>query len=135
MARVRNPTVRGVLPGGKETGEREALEADFSFFSGVHYTRVAFLSRFSPRGWIIRNPRIYGVSTIRGSLYLVENAGRLGRAPICYERGQDRTEGLRSGRMRVGRGVHYTRVAFLSRSSSLHEGIEPLLIRKPIRNE
>jgi hypothetical protein len=31
MARVRNPTVRGVLPGGKATGEREALERIFRF--------------------------------------------------------------------------------------------------------
>lgn len=81
MARVRNPTVRGVLPGGKgrararDGRERGRLSLRFLLSlcsSGVRYTRVAGLSRNREGKKGVMELALSDVSAMQGTSDLVQ---------------------------------------------------------------
>lgn len=90
MARVRNPTDRGVLPGGKGTGSGFFI---FSSFASVHYTRTHIL-----------RPVDFHRDLVAG--------GGKSHAPagLGFELPGKATVKC------LARGVHYTRIASLGRS-------------------
>lgn len=91
MARVRNPTDRGVLPGGKGTGS-----VFFSFF---------LLSRVST---------IQGRIYFRRSIFTATSLGGVGKSHAPAGLGFE-LPGMATVKC-LARGVHYTRIASLGRS-------------------